>query len=388
VTTPGNRGTWHVLTCEYPPGVGGLASYCGRVVQELTSRGERVHVWTRGENGAGAGNATVHASPERWTISDLRRVGRELDALPAPRRLFVQWVPHGFGYKSLNLAFAAWVARRASKGDRVEVMVHEPWLQFAWRAPRQSAAALVHRLMMRLVLGNAQRVWVSIQAWQAMLRPYARRSSVRWLPVPSLVPVVTDRAAVRQIHAAHAAAGEVIVGHFGTFGPLITGLLGPTLETVLDHDRRVTVMLLGRGSDAYRESFERRRPDLAGRVVAQGTTTDRALSLHFQACDLLLQPYPDGVSTRRSSTTSLLAHGCALVTTHGRLTDALWHESGAVDLVPPTPVDLAAAVLRLIGDEGRRASLGGAARELHERVFGVERTVDALLELGSDTVAA
>ena len=37
----------------------------------------------------------------------------------APRRLFVQWVPHGFGYKSLNMPFCLWVWRRARGGDSV-----------------------------------------------------------------------------------------------------------------------------------------------------------------------------------------------------------------------------------------------------------------------------
>jgi len=387
MTTFDDAATWHVLTCEYPPEVGGLASYCGRVVQELARRGQRVHVWTRGD-GEPSDGVTVHAAPDRWSVADLRRVGGELDATPGPRRLFVHWVPHGYGYKSLNLPFACWVALRAATGDTVEVLVHEPWLEFSWWRPRQSVAALVHRVMMRLVLGGAWLGWVSIPAWQAMLQAYARHTSVKWLPVPSLVPVISDTHGVAQTRAALAPPDSIIVGHFGTYGPLVTTLLGPALETVLDHDPRVTAVLLGRDSNRYLLSFVTERPDLAGRVVATGTVSDRALSLHVQACGVMLQPYPDGVSSRRSSATSLLAHGCAIVTTAGRLTEPLWRESGALDLVQPAALDLSAAVLRLLTDDARRTVLGRAARELHQRVFAIDKTVDTLLECGSETVAA
>ena len=62
----------------------------------------------------------------------------------------------------------------------------------------------------------------------------------------------------------------------------------------------------------------------------------------------MLQPYPDGVSSRRTTVTSLLAHGCAVVTTRGPLTEGLWQESGAVDVVAPTPAELAQAVMPLL----------------------------------------
>jgi len=94
------------------------------------------------------------------------------------------------------------------------------------------------------------------------------------------------------------------------------------------------------------------------------------------------------VSSRRSSATSLLAHGCAIVTTAGRLTEPLWHESAALELAAPAAVDLSAAVLRLLADDDQRAVLGRAARELHQQVFAIDKTVDTLLERGSETVAA
>jgi glycosyltransferase involved in cell wall biosynthesis len=362
-----------------------VASYSAAIAEGLAARGLEVHAWYPGPPPSAEGRVRVHAAANRWSLVDLRRAGRELDDEGRPRTLFVQWVPHGYGYKSLNLPFACWVALRALKGDRVEVMVHEPWLAFEWSSLRQSAAALVHRLMMALVLGAARRAWVSIPAWQPLLRRMARQADVGWLPVPALLPVVGDRAAVRAVRSALAPAGQPIVGHFGTYGRLVTDLLTPALESALDRDPAITVVLLGQGSREFRHAFAEEHPGIADRVTATGTLGEREVSLHLQACDVMLQPYPDGVSARRTTTTSLLAHGCAIVTTRGPLTEGLWRESGAVDAVAPTALQLSDSVLRLVADAGARQALGRAARALHARVFAIEHTLAALV--GSSSAA-
>src|ERR1700687_4819120 len=99
--------------------------------------------------GGGTVEGRVHIHRELGSLSqgDLRRVGAQLNRFPAPRRILVQWVPHGFGYRSMNLPFTLWLWHRArNRGDKIEIMVHEAFLAFegTWR---QRAAALVHRLM-------------------------------------------------------------------------------------------------------------------------------------------------------------------------------------------------------------------------------------------------
>src|SRR5205807_10388299 len=106
----------------------------------------------------------VHREMGRFTRSDLRRVGSRLDQLKAPGRLLVQWVPHGYGYRSMNLHFCLWLWRRARRGDRVEIMVHEPFLSFREGSWKQSGVAAVHRLMTIILLNAASRVWITIPA--------------------------------------------------------------------------------------------------------------------------------------------------------------------------------------------------------------------------------
>ena len=77
--------------------------------------------------------------------ADLKRLDERLNAFPAPRRLLVQWVPHGFGYHSMNVWFCLWLARRARAGDAIELMVHEPYLEFRRGPFRHLAMACVDR---------------------------------------------------------------------------------------------------------------------------------------------------------------------------------------------------------------------------------------------------
>ena len=168
-----NLTAWHIITSEYPPQTGGVSDYTQLVAQGLAEAGDEVHVWcpsteatsddtTDGdaegaERNVGGPGVLVNRHFGNFRRSDLGRVDDLLEQFSAPRRLLVQWVPHGYGSRSMNLAFCLWLRRRAVKHqDAVEVMVHEPYLNFGEGSWKQSGAAAVHRLM-TMVLLNAAR---------------------------------------------------------------------------------------------------------------------------------------------------------------------------------------------------------------------------------------
>ncbi|HEX2093816.1 MAG TPA: glycosyltransferase family 4 protein [Longimicrobiaceae bacterium] len=382
---------WHLITGEYPPQVGGVSDYTRLIAEGLATAGDSVHVWCPPAAGASPEipGVVVHRELGGFTPSDLRRVGSMLNGMPAPCRLLVQWVPHSYGYRSLNLAFCAWLwVRVARYGDRVEIMVHEPWLDFDRRSWRQSAAALVHRLMTAVLLRAAQRVWMSTRRWEGLWRPYAlgRRIPFVWLPLPNGVPVVEDPEGVAEVRSRYLPAGETLLGHFGTFGRHITEMLTALLPSLLGRSGERGVLLIGRGSEEFRESLLALHPDLAGRVHATGVLSHPDISRHLAACDLLVQPYPDGVSTRRTSLLAGIAHGIPTVTTHGPATEALWSESGAVALAPGSePLTVAALIESLLADPEARRRLGHAGRRLYESRLALSRTIQELRSTPSGT---
>ena len=374
---------WDLVTGEYPPRHGGVSDYSVAVAEGLAATGAEVHVWCagRGDDSVTSSGVQLHAIAGQWSPGDLRRVNDALARLPGPRRLLVQWVPHAYGRRALNVAFCRWIRRRGRHGDRVELMVHEPFLAFGEGSLRQTAAAVVHRAMVGLLLSVAARVWVSVPAWAGLLRPWTLRRDVPfcWLPVPSSIPVAHQPGAVARLRAQLAPADGLVVGHFGTYGDLIAGPLAPVLRTVLATLPTTRVVLLGHNSDRFARTLSQGGPDLGSRIVATGGLNPETLSCHLQACDLMVQPYPDGVSTRRSTAMAALSHGCPLVTTSGRLTEPFWAGSRAATLAPAGDGGaLARAVLELGQDQDRRRRQGLAAQRLYAAHFDLSHTITAL----------
>jgi len=101
--------------------------------------------------------------------------------------------------------------------------------------------------------------------------------------------------------------------------------------------------------------------------------------LHLLACDLMIQPFVEGVTTRRTSVMAALLHGVPTVTTSGRLTEPLWRQTGAVALAPAAdPTALAAVASALLADPTARARLGAAGEAAYDRLFDVRHTIAAL----------
>lgn len=382
----------HMITPEYPPQIGGLSDYTFLVASDLVQQGGEVHVWCPASEGipAAAPGLCVHRVLGLVSPADLRRVGRELDRFPAPRRILVQWVPHGYGYRSMNLGFCCWLwSRSVRRGDRVEVMVHEPFLAFDEGSWRQRLAALVHRMMTVVLLRATKRVWISIPEWERRWRPYAlgKKISFQWLPVPSNVPAIEDGAKVADVRRTYAPEDGLLIGHFGTYGNLIASLLNPVLLAMGENDLKHRILLMGSGSERFREDLIRQKPELGPSIQATGALTAEALSCRIAACDLLIQPYPDGVSSRRGSLMAGLSHGKAIVATIGHLSEPFWETTDAVLLAPAG--DTAAFVTlvkELCADATRRGRLGAGAARLYRERFDISRTTAALREMSATNV--
>src|SRR5687768_10648647 len=105
---------WHIVTSEYPPQLGGVSGYARGVAVGLAAKGHPVHVWAPpgAEPRVPVPGIELHEDLGRFHRADLRRAGEAMDRLPGPRRLFVQWVPHGYGFLSMNVGFCLWVLQR------------------------------------------------------------------------------------------------------------------------------------------------------------------------------------------------------------------------------------------------------------------------------------
>jgi glycosyltransferase involved in cell wall biosynthesis len=371
--------TWHLLTGEYPPQRGGVSDYTHQLARGLVEAGDRVEIWappSEGEAGQDAG-IVVHRLPDCFGPRALWELTRSLGRLPATDRILVQYVPHAFGWKGANLPFCLWL--RCQRRASIWVMFHEVrFLSGPGRHLPQAGLATAQRLMAMLAAAAADRAFVSIPGWRAMVEPLLHDgANVTWLPVPSAIPVLDDPAQSAEIRGRYG-DGRPLVGHFGTYGDAIRRLLEPTLETLATISD-CNILLLGEGSDAFRQRLVSAHPSLARRLFATGRLSAADVSRHVGACDLMLQPYPDGVSSRRTSGMVALSHGRPLVTTVGWLTEPMWSETGAAVL---TAVDdshaLAVAAAAMLVDRRRREEIGRCAVTLYNERFHIRHSVAAL----------
>ena len=372
---------WHILTSEYPPDVGGVSDYTRQVAEGLARDGEEVHVWCpRPAPDGRAGGVRVHSVLGDIRPSDLRRVGDLLDGFPAPRRLLVQWVPHGFGYHSMNVWFCLWLLRRSMSGDLVELMVHEAYSDFRRGPLRHVVMACVQRFMTVLLLLTASRVWIATPSWERRLRAYAlgRNVSITWLPVPGCVP--TDPGAPSDVvRRRYAAERTILIGHFGSYGRDVTSLLEAWLPGVMTHAARPSLLLIGSSSDAYRDRLLEQYPKFGTRIHSAGYVPASLLAEHIAACDIFVQPYPDGITARRTTAMACLSQGRPVVTTNGASTESFWANTDAVVLAGVgDPDGCVAAVAGLMEDPQRRRTLGARGRSLYVRTFDVSHVVGAL----------
>ncbi len=379
---------WAILTGEYPPDPGGVSDYTQLIACGLAAAGDEVRVYApprRGSVDPDDLGVAVHRLPGRFGPRSLVLLERLLAKYPRPDRILVQYVPHAFGYKAMNLPFALWVATRLRRVAPVWVMFHEVVFPFRWRPVTHALLGTATRVMARLLAGAADRVFVSVPAWGPLLKRYCPRAKpAEWLPVPCNVGTDADPIAVAAVRARFAPADCSLVGHFGTFGPLIADLLVPAVVELLRLAPAAAVLLIGRGSDRCRERLIAAHPDFAMRIHATGELHLSELPAHLRACELLLQPFPDGISSRRTSAMAGLANGVPVATNLGVLSEPLW-AGGAVAVVSsPNPVALANLAAAMLVDSMTRAELGLRGRALYRDTFAPGHTIAQLRGTGID----
>jgi glycosyltransferase involved in cell wall biosynthesis len=371
--------TWHIITGEYPPQPGGVSDYTELVARGLADAGDSVVVWAPPSSGESVRHRRIDVRrlPDCFGRRSLKILSADLDRAVSPRRILVQYVPHAFGWKAANVPFCLWL--RSRRRDSIWVMFHEVSFPFdVGGGVMLNLLAGVNRLMAWLVGGAAERAFVSIPAWRAGIGSVtAAGTPVTWLPVPSSIPVIRDRDGTATIRARYA-AGASLVGHFGTYGALIKPILERSVVALVDRSD-CRVLLLGQGSDAACRDLVARHQQLLGRVYGVGQLAAEDLSRHVSACDVMLQPYPDGVSSRRTSVMVALAHGVPVVSTSGRLTEPMWDKSGIAVLAPAAqPERLAIETAALLRDPSKRLTIARQASSLYDEQFDLRHTIAAL----------
>lgn len=356
---------WHILTGEYPPASGGVGDYTAQLAAALEAAGDVVTVWVPGRT-----------LPDRFGAGSRRRLDKSLGH--APGIVLLQYVPNALGSHGMNLAFCRWLLARRRDGMDVRVMFHEPYFYFALARPWRNALAAVQRVMARTLLEASTTAYISTDTWRRYLTP-RNGARLEVLAIPSNVPCAATPDDVDRCRQMIAPSGEPVVGHFGTYGDHVERELMRVVPRIAGESSGARFAFIGAGSAEFLSRLSRTHPQIGQRSWASGRLEARAVSSALKAADVLVQPYPDGVTTRRTSVMAGLQHGVPTVTSNGALTEAVWAESGAVRLaVAGDAGSFATAVDTLLHDRDAASALGRRGAAVYAHHFSLARTIDVL----------
>lgn len=245
---------------------------------------------------------------------------------------------------------------------------------------RLNLLAAVNRIMAFLIARTSNRIYVSTLGWKPLLRPMlGSQVPVSWLPVPSNIPLAGLSPAGTSARALYAAPDELLVGHFGTYGDYARRSLRVVIPQVLDTCPHSRMLLIGQNSGVFFRELAQEAGPLANRVKAVGYLSPNQLSGRLRVCDLMVQPQIGGVNSRHSSIMAALAHGIAVVTTEGALTEPFWKTSHAVAMAPiDEPSALARLAITLLNNRPERTRLAAAGHALYDTVFDIRHSVEQL----------
>lgn len=373
-----------LVTSNLPPVRCGVGDYTFRLARELATKGHDVTVLgSKGPAGPErAGGASIRREIPSWGARGVATLVREVQRL-APDLVLFQWVPFLYSYRGTNPYVPAGIATLRAKGIRLQVMVHEAWVPLT--RPSYLVTGPIQRAALGAIVAACQSTAVSIPAWRDMLRrrmPW-KRERIAWVPAGGTIDVSPETADERRARRSRVGATDssILAAAFSLYGSLKGySALAAAWERIGRERPDSRFVVIG----ASPEELAARLPRLAGdaRVIPTGYLPSEEVSRWIAACDLFFAPYEDGISSRRTSALSAMAHGVPVLSTKGRFTEVELFERSPIVLAPAEdPAAFAAEASALAADPVRREDIGKETRAFHDRSFAWSTIADRLLAL-------
>lgn len=349
------------VTGEYPPMVGGVGRFTAELAGALQAQGAQVAVLTDEQVTASAESDAVRVLPGRrnwgWGI---------LSELPArARAVGAEWVHVQYQTAAYRMHPAIntlpYFLRR--QGLRAAWTYHD--LRIPYLFPK--AGARLRNWVTRLPLRAADAVVVTNQSdWEAV-QGQVQRGQLHRIPIGN--DIKSRRFSAEERIERRAArgygSGQLVLGYFGFLNASKGGLtLVETLAALAGEGLDVHLLMIGERVGASDETnfryLQRVEASIAehgleNRVQWTGHQPDDEVAADFNAIDVLVMPYEDGMSMRRSTLTAALANGCAIVTTHPQDPTPELRADSDLTLVPPRDPAAAAEAVRRIAEDPRLA---------------------------------
>lgn len=353
-----------ILSPLLPPMRGGLADHTWMLARHLSTR-HPVAVLSSRDVYTDAPfpiRATVHD----W--EDMTELELELGALPSDALLVWQYVPHMYGRGGVNRGLTKlWQGMRKS-GRKQVVIAHEiaaPW----GRLPNQWWYAWNHRRQWRSILGMADLVPISTEAWTEEWKAAepARASKMLTLASPSSierVPVEPGHRTAWRAAQGIPADAKILLWWGSVSGAKQLMWVVDAWETACARLGPVYLCIVGGNPSIGLPGSLKPYSRILGYLKAE------EVSRCLQAADLVALPFSDGASERRTTLMAALGHGVAVVSTVGHNTGPTLRGADFLSLVPAT--DASAFIERvtsLLRDDAGRNEMAKRGLARHDAAY-------------------
>ncbi len=348
------------FTGEYPPMPGGVGDFTRILAGRLQGLGHEVSILSR----AGTASETLPVSTvDGWGLSSLRQI-RAWTQRVKPDIVNLQFQTAAFDMSP--------VIHFLPKALPVPVVTTFHDLRVPYLFPK--AGPLRQWIVMQLARSSAG-VITTNQEDDLRLNSLPKR---RLIPIGSSISrraiSHNDRLACRQNLGA--TADTFLLGHFG-FVKAIKGAhhLIDALARIRGDDVDLRLVFIGGRSNTVDSSKDKRylqdlderirRLNLAEAVSWTGYLPDSQVAACFQAVDLMVLPFEDGASYRRSSLIAAIHQGCAILTTDPALEIEAFARERNLWLVPPCSAEgIQLALAHLMANREQLSALRVGAVDL------------------------
>jgi len=345
------------LICpHFPPDHCGVGDYSAHVAREFVAQGHDVMVWTAQAVPQPVAGVRIRTLPYPWNLRTYLDLTRQMKTF-GPDFISIQYTPYLYGARTVGIhpAFSIWFNLLpfvfSTHKTRIAITFHElhyPIFGLHWDRVLIGLPQFLQYL--QLLLRAPQVFFTS----EVNFRRYSRIFSWRaekfcWLPVgPGIDPrhlnhIVRDEDFRDLLRQSGIPNRHKILIQFGIAHP--TRLFAHSIRAI-DAIRKklgpdsVSIAFLGIDQKSVEAELEKAgRMDLRLQVRGLGYLAPWQISLWMRRADLVLAPYLDGVSTRRSSVITAYAHGKAVLTTSGYFTDPGVDWSRFCVAVPAADID-------------------------------------------------
>jgi len=364
----------------------GVRDYASALAAQLAARAPTVLVLGPGETTPPVAGMEDRRAPAVVHLQAWRQLWtRRMEGLCGqPDIWIVQYVPQPLVAHGGLLWLTAWLwYARFVRRCRVVLTVHEydvPWI----RSVRRIAAQLALRAVMVLMGLAASRVVVTYEAERAKLSRLLRwtsRAPIAVIPVGTSFP-----AAAPGRHASGRPPSLVMFGQPANMsGPLVSALG----RWLVEAGAGASLHWIGRSRGEILALWSTACGLPADVLDVQDGRSGEEVSRLLAEADACVAPIVDGISTRRSTVITALAHALPVVGTDGACTDDVLRRSSACLLSPVGDAEGFVRNLALLArDTGRRAEMSRAARALFNEHFAWDRIADAYLAHLSERAGA